>query len=127
MIDSKIPAWRRYLRFLRPNVQADIDDELGFHLTERIDALIAAGEAPDVARAQALEEFGDVASVRAGLRQIDERVQLRFSRLESFSVLAREIRYALRRLVRQPAFTVPAVVTLALGLGSTATSSRPRT
>jgi len=120
MTDSKIPAWRRYLRFLRPNVEADIDDELGFHFTERIDELIASGRSPEAARAQALDEFGDLTSVRAGLRQIDERVQSQSSRLESFAVLGREIRYALRRLVRQPAFTVPAVVTLALGLASTA-------
>lgn len=120
MIDSKIPAWRRYLRFIRPNVQADIDEELGFHLTERIEELIAAGHTLDVARAQALDEFGDVTSVRAGLRQIDERVQSRSSRFESLAVVGREIRYSIRRLVRQPAFTVPAVVTLALGLASTA-------
>ena len=29
------PAWRRYLRFWGPNVDADVDDELRFHLDMR--------------------------------------------------------------------------------------------
>ena len=34
---AKVPAWRRYLRLLRPDVEADIDEELRFHFDERID------------------------------------------------------------------------------------------
>jgi hypothetical protein len=28
----RVPMWRRYLPFWRPNVEDDIDEESGFHL-----------------------------------------------------------------------------------------------
>ena len=37
------PRWRRYLRFWGRNLQADLDDELRFHLEGRIDDLMARG------------------------------------------------------------------------------------
>lgn len=49
--DPRFPAWRRYLRFLRPDTDADIDDELDFHLAERIEALRAEGVDDQAARA----------------------------------------------------------------------------
>ena len=38
--------WRRYLRFWRANPKADVDDEIAFHLRERIDALVERGLSP---------------------------------------------------------------------------------
>ncbi|MCC6930093.1 MAG: hypothetical protein IT359_14005 [Gemmatimonadaceae bacterium] len=38
---ARTPPWRRYLRFLGPNLDADIDDELSFHFAERVEALRA--------------------------------------------------------------------------------------
>jgi hypothetical protein len=43
----------------------DVDVELGFHLEERVAGLIASGTPPERAGAQAVAEFGDVATVRA--------------------------------------------------------------
>ena len=118
---SQTPAWRRYLRFLRPDVNADIDDELCFHFAERIDALVASGASAQDAHAQAMAEFGDVPSVRTGLRAIDARIFTRRSRTEDLMAFGQEIGHALRRLIRAPGFTVPAVLALALGLAATAT------
>ncbi|MEP7345996.1 MAG: permease prefix domain 1-containing protein, partial [Gemmatimonadaceae bacterium] len=70
---SKVPAWRRYLRFLRPDVHADIDDELRFHFDERIADLVASGASSQDAQRRALVEFGDLPSVRDNLRAIDDR------------------------------------------------------
>jgi putative ABC transport system permease protein len=113
----EMPWWRRYLRFLRRNVQGDIDDELRFHLQTRIDELVAQGMAPDAARALALDEFGDVTTVRRGLRDIDDRMARREQRGEWFDAWRQDIAYAARSLRRTPGVTVTIVVTLALGLG----------
>ena len=113
------PSWRRYLTFWRPDVRRDVDDELRFHLEEREAELEGAGLTPTAAHRQALEEFGDVAAVRDALRDIDERMLATRGRTEWRSVMTDEMRHALRRLVRQPAFTIPAILTLALGIGAT--------
>jgi len=114
------PLWRRYLTFWRADVDRDVDDELRFHLDERIAELVAHGATPHAARAQALEEFGDVEHVRADLHDIDRRILDTRGRREWRNVMKDEIRHALRRLVRQPAFTVPAILTLALGIAAAA-------
>jgi predicted permease len=113
------PTWRRYLRFFRPSVDADIDDELRAHLETRVEELVARGSDPERARVQALEEFGDVDAVRADLTSIDRRILERRQRTERWDALRLELRHAARRLVTQPGFTVPAVLTLALGLAAT--------
>jgi hypothetical protein len=116
--DARPAAWRRYLRFLGPDLEGDIDDELSFHLAERIEALRSEGRSEPAARAQALAEFGDVRDVRATLRTIDRRIEQRRSRAEWLASMVARIRHSLRVLVRQPSFTIPAVVTLSLGLAA---------
>ena len=119
--DVRPATWRRYLRFFGPDIEADIDDELSFHLAERIEALRAEGRSEAEARAQALEEFGDVRDVRTALRTIDQRMEQRRVRGEWLTAMATRLRHSVRVLVRQPHFTVPAVATLAMGMASALT------
>ena len=79
---SETPRWRRYLRFFRPDVHGDVDEELRFHFESRIEELIAQGMSAPDARERAVQEFGDVTSVRQGLVAIDNRLARRRSRSE---------------------------------------------
>lgn len=116
---SSPPAWRRYLRFGGPDIAGDIQDELAFHVEERVQSLMETGLTAETARAQALAEFGDLATTRAELHAIDQRIHHRRTAREQLEVIGTEVRLAVRRLLRQPAFTVPTIVTLGLGLAAT--------
>jgi len=115
------PTWRRYTRFWGTNVDADIDDEMRFHLETRIEELVERGLSPHTARTQALEEYGDVPTIRKQLREINQRAHGRRESIERWDALVRDVRFAGRTLRRSPAFTAMAVVCVALGVCVTTT------
>ena len=69
----KPPAWRRYLRFWGADVDADVDDELQFHLDMRARDYEARGLTTRDARDAAAERFGDVHGIGGALRAHDQR------------------------------------------------------
>ncbi|HEY4218100.1 MAG TPA: ADOP family duplicated permease [Gemmatimonadaceae bacterium] len=117
---EQAPRWRRYLRMIRPNVLADVDDELRFHFESRIEELVASGKTPRDAREIAVAEFGDVQEVQRGLVSIDRRVAARRGRVESLRDLGSDVRYAIRSLGHSKSVALAILATLGLGVGANA-------
>ena len=98
----------------QPDVD-DLDEEIRGHLAIAIQERIDRGEDPRAARLAALKEFGNVPLTRDSIRSV-----WRPRWVEDIEALGRDLRFAMRSLLRAKGLTVAVVVTLALGIGANA-------
>ena len=97
--------------FIAGRSYGEVDEEVGFHLDQQIEANIRAGMSAEEARRQAAIAFGGVERAREQCRE--ERPGYW---LETF---VQDVRYAVRGFRRNPTFSLAVVLTLMLGIGST--------
>ncbi len=99
--------------FRRRRVERELDEELQFHLEKKIEEGVASGLSPEEARYRALRAMG-------GLEQRKE--EIRDTRhMHWLTDFLDDVRYAIRSLRRAPGLAAFVVVTIALGIGMTAT------
>ena len=95
--------------FTRHQIYADFSEEIQQHLAQKVEALMASGMSRRDAEFAAKREFGNLTRIEQSGREAwiwptTERI-------------LSDLVFGVRRLIRQPGFTLTVVVTLALSIG----------
>ncbi|MGH7696392.1 MAG: ABC transporter permease, partial [Gemmatimonadaceae bacterium] len=105
---------QRLQRVLRPRrIDAQLNDELRFHIESETAANVARGLSEPEGRRRAMADMGGVERWREEVR--DQRPT------HALELLVRDVALSFRGLRRASAYSIPAIATLALGIAALAT------
>src|SRR5688500_13750961 len=102
-------TWTRLRRMFRPTESAEVADELRSHIGESTRQLIDQGMDPERARALAKQRFGPIAPIENSLVESTRRRREREDRAEVLMQSKQDLSYAVRSLVRAPAFATASI------------------
>ena len=97
----------------------ELDDEMRFHLDQRVAELMDRGMTENDARAEALRRFGDSDDLRDYCQAIEVSQMRRMRFQEWWESWTQDVRFSVRQIARAPGFFAIAAITLALGIAAT--------
>src|SRR6187397_1392871 len=101
--------------FRRGRIEGDLDTEIKSHFEMAIADRIAGGEDPESARLAAIYEFGNVLQVKEEAREV-----WRGRAMAALIDLWQDVRFGVRMLFKNPAFSLVVITVLVLGIAGNA-------
>src|SRR5688500_15215668 len=107
---------RRWSRIFTRDARAEVEDELAFHLEQRIRDNIARGMDPESAGAAARQRFGDVDGVERECTRLLRAERRSKARSHFMRMSWLDVRLGFRMLVKYPGLTVIGGLAIALAI-----------